>query len=983
MADYHQLVDQLRAFVQSSDQTRNVVLESLASTYAEACVEINQRMGRCHRLLQQGLRSEAIQLADSEPKLLDSLGALDFPERADWDELVQIYELAPAPKLSIEQAQFLNEAYAQEDPLQDLLRVHRRLALQRARITPRIAVMRKLAAQDLANPIWADDLRTFEKARFREVQAEATEAAQVRDIATLSQLLAEIEQQTWIEPPPKALVQALRKIDAQFRGQQTRSMLNDLDARLNDAFAARDPIQGRLARKEWIALTASGPLAPADPIWDRVQPSLSWLEEEDRRDELDHAHEEALSALVFALDDPAHVPSAELERLASAVLQYGRGMPEGIQQRYVSRLRSAEATQERRWRLIFAGAAAGTLLACSLTFYLIRNWARGSDASRAATTINDMIELREIERAGDFLEKLQKADGELLSYPPMIEARQKYQAIKDRDTERALQFDSAIRAVERSPIDQLNPPELETARKLARHQTEKQAISGLLQRRSSALTTERAKREKDVGPRLNAIGRKVAQVQVKVESAGSDNNADSEILDPLDEARRELVNLGPDLPFLGVELQSLASVLGQKIDRTHARLDQRRRQSRLEDELTGAVAFSSTNTPGRIARFANGLDSYIKAFPEDPRSTVFKQTRDEQAIWYDLEAWNALAEHWKDTRSGLSSQEARARAELCGRFVTQHPSFPGTAQVVDYQRYAEAIARRSSVEGSPIANLRHLFSDIFVNRVWMVSVNDDNDVRGKPIVKRYYTTKQPEENRDYYQFSSIISFEGKELSRTIHKERIAYLGLSPQSKVAAHFKPILSDESQLAQWENLMFDLIDGIRRQTDMDPILQVALLRQVVEAAMQGSEPLREALESVKTQVDEPAVDVTVPWMNPEAPRLMASRAEAAQLVQTLPDLALTRKKSLARRAEVEREIARFYRSVGWLVRNADGWRLRSGVAIPLQGDLWVVAPLENKRGQWRKVGIIDGGKPKINTIDDSPLAEGRPVFVIITIL
>jgi hypothetical protein len=102
MADHHQTVDQIRAFVQSNDQTRNSFLDSLASTYAEACIEFNQRMGRCHRLLQQGLRSEAIQLAESEPNLLDSLSALDFPERADWDELVQIYELAAAPKLSID-----------------------------------------------------------------------------------------------------------------------------------------------------------------------------------------------------------------------------------------------------------------------------------------------------------------------------------------------------------------------------------------------------------------------------------------------------------------------------------------------------------------------------------------------------------------------------------------------------------------------------------------------------------------------------------------------------------------------------------------------------------------------------------------------------------------------------------------------------------------------------------------------------------------
>src|ERR1035438_4555504 len=75
MPDYHQIADQIRSFVQASDQTRDGSFDSLASAYSEACVEVNQRMGRCHRLLQQGLRSEAIQLAESEPRLLDAIAA--------------------------------------------------------------------------------------------------------------------------------------------------------------------------------------------------------------------------------------------------------------------------------------------------------------------------------------------------------------------------------------------------------------------------------------------------------------------------------------------------------------------------------------------------------------------------------------------------------------------------------------------------------------------------------------------------------------------------------------------------------------------------------------------------------------------------------------------------------------------------------------------------------------------------------------------
>ena len=245
------------AFLQSTDQTRNPAFDALASAYNEACSEINQRMGRCHRLLQQGLRSEAIQLADSEPRLLDAIAALDFPERADWDTLLQVYDLPSAPKLAVDHAQFLNEAYAQEDPLQELLRTHRRLALQRAPIRSRISTMRKLAAQDSNNPIWNDDLRVFEKARFREIQIEASQAAKDHDLKRLEQLLEEADLQSWVESPPKLLTQALRKAQAQLKGQQTRTALTDLDTRLNEAFEQRDAIRGRIARREWLSLTSA------------------------------------------------------------------------------------------------------------------------------------------------------------------------------------------------------------------------------------------------------------------------------------------------------------------------------------------------------------------------------------------------------------------------------------------------------------------------------------------------------------------------------------------------------------------------------------------------------------------------------------------------------------------------------------------------------------------------------------------------------
>jgi hypothetical protein len=142
MADQRQIVDEIRA--SALGRPARTPARRVASAAGRHRV---QRLGHV-TLLQQGLRSEAIQLAEAEPKLLNVVAALDFPERSEWDDLVQMNQLTPAPMLPIEPARLLNEAYAEEDPLQDLLRRHRRLALQRAPLRSRIGVLRQLAAQD-------------------------------------------------------------------------------------------------------------------------------------------------------------------------------------------------------------------------------------------------------------------------------------------------------------------------------------------------------------------------------------------------------------------------------------------------------------------------------------------------------------------------------------------------------------------------------------------------------------------------------------------------------------------------------------------------------------------------------------------------------------------------------------------------------------------------------------------------------------------
>src|SRR5215510_7754447 len=101
MADYPHIVDDVRSFLQSADQTLSDHLKGLAAAYADACKEANRRLRRCEEFLQKGLRSEAIHLAQTEPDLLDLVAVLDFPERSQWEELLLTYGLPAPPQLML------------------------------------------------------------------------------------------------------------------------------------------------------------------------------------------------------------------------------------------------------------------------------------------------------------------------------------------------------------------------------------------------------------------------------------------------------------------------------------------------------------------------------------------------------------------------------------------------------------------------------------------------------------------------------------------------------------------------------------------------------------------------------------------------------------------------------------------------------------------------------------------------------------------
>jgi hypothetical protein len=341
MTDYRQVVDEIRSHLQGMDQTLSDRLKELAAAYGRVCEACNQRLRRCEEYLSRGLRSEAIQYAQAEPTLLDVVAALEFPERAKFEELLLFYHLPAPPRLQTATAEALNKAYAEEQPLESRLQEHRRLALSRAPLVERLQVMREVAMLDVNNPMWLEDVREFETARVREIEA-ALQAGERPSVERVEALSAEIEQGVWFNRPPERVVRRVREL----KQQRTRDELEVVVEKLHGAMARQDYAGAQPLRDVYQSLTRRVALAPEDPLLRRARRPLNWLLEVEREQSDELEYQTAVAAVEEALDAKAG-PEVVTELYHKAA---GRKMkmPTALKKRYEEY--QAEAYRSRRWR---------------------------------------------------------------------------------------------------------------------------------------------------------------------------------------------------------------------------------------------------------------------------------------------------------------------------------------------------------------------------------------------------------------------------------------------------------------------------------------------------------------------------------------------------------------------------------------------------------------------------------------------------------
>jgi hypothetical protein len=953
--EQQRLIDDIQSLLQSGDPLALDGIGTLAGEYAALCEQANQRLRVCGDLLRQGLRTEALQQADHDPKLVDLVALLDFPDAGNWRALLAAEGIVQPPALLLEVAGEINEAYAIEEPLVDLLRRHRWHALARSPLNKRIGVVRQIAAADPMNLVWIEDLQTFEQARHQQIEQETLHAVKTRDADLLDELEAELREKGWSAVPPPELIQSTAQARARVQAARAAEELEQLARQLNDACSAFNVGWGRTLRSRWRACVKLANLPAGNRVVEMAAPALAWLEEQDQQQQNQEEHDREVAALEAALDHDK--PRAVLERHYHALERLGLGIPLLLDRRYHERIQALTLAATRRNRLLIGVAAACLLLIAGVTGVVIVRQARAQEIASRAAVLQDLLSERKLEEARKYADDLARSHPELAGSAEIQEQQTRLVGLEAKETERRAAFRVALDRAQKAGLERPDDEALREARRLARTDAERLVLlrfEGELQASQQKL---QADRDQQFAAELNAISQELKAFE-------SDQRRSGETpADAVARIGRRLSGLLAGSGLVGGELQQQANLLKSRLDNHTAAQRRRQREVSLLDRVTAAVGNAST--------YRSELENYAKEFPQSPRSLAFQRVvAEEPPLWDGISRWNDAVRQWSSRNlSDLAPQAATALVKEAEPLLADMGDYPQAQGLKDRVAHAQAVASRVAEDGSRIhLRLIEVFNDPAVAGLWMV-----RDKQGR----RYYTKVQPTPLGPRLRVKFLTGFDFAEESVSLAVDQVELNERAPQSVLSEMTIRELTRMTD-SNWEAAFSGILQRLHSDTKLDPILKTVLLRRVVDVACQGSQPLARALETHRQRLNSPELKLDANWLKPGDADATTARIVAEAVVSSLPSPDEIAPQVAKAQAALRQPFAPRYTWTGWLVKDdALGWQCRTRDAHR-PGDLYVVHRPAAGGVAIVKVGELRAGGATLSATDESVLVEGRPVFV-----
>jgi hypothetical protein len=979
MSDYQRAVDELRFAIQSDGEILLQVIElsdtflGLVAAYSDLCSDCNQRLRKCDDALRQGLRSEALHLADVAPNLLDLLGVLDFPERDQLNEILERHNQTKPEPLLVDVAGSLNEAYAIHEPLAALLSQHRLLALARSPFPQRLGVLRSLAELDPESPHWDSDIQEMEQARFVEIESTCRTASAKGDLGVLKLLMNELTTTAWRVAPPAKLVRDLKLRGGQVKRTGARQQLEELAPQLHVAFSALDLALARELRDQWVDAVTAAQLPKNDELSEHVAPVLEWVADEDQREADEKSFQRAIADLERGLEDDT-LSAAALRKLGDNVEKHSQPVPESLSNRFSNRLENLDLSELRHHRMRMIAIVVGFLLVAGSVGFIVYAGNRTRESIEILAAIDTLIVDQKFAEAN----KLFDQHKERATSEDWLAAKKKLADAEQKEHDREVEFAAAIDASNKASSQDAAAPHLKRARELAQTAEEKVAVSKLEGDWRSAHDAEVAKRENEF---RNLIRSATTGLQ-SLDELLTGNGSDEDVASAVSNVSRELVTLNAQKAAVAASLASQATLLETRLNaarKTHADM---KRRVQLLARLTNASHISGIDSASfnKSDEFFETLREYASVFPDDARATGFKTAAESDAAKL-IHAKRRLANSWQPQLWPSVSDRVEQRLQECQAFLKTHPRCPDREVFTKYESVLKSIRRRDQSDDMTDESVKELEITLFSTPL----IASGHAVILKDGKTYYLPEPKTFDSAAPVSFKLISGYQGQtkalgkalKLSDLVQPRTVA----PPQAEIATR---VVKEVRKLKNedWDQYHRDLAKQLLTTNSIDAFLRYFLIVRTLQNASLGNALLAEQLAKPLTALEKHRIDLSVSWMDPGDEAANRARESATEALSDLKPEQLDEawEQSEKQKQALGKLVQAQPMAVGWLDRESDrGWKIRTVWMPDRDFGLYVAMKIGESDDflSWRRIGNATPRQLEINAGREIPVVDGLLVF------
>lgn len=850
------LLQRIDGHLQSPEFINEQLLQEDATSYLKICQEVNRKLLEASRLIDRGLRDDALKLMGNDSEVLTAFEKIDFPYRDEWCDLLDIYGIAAPPKLNIDAAAKVNQTFSVLGDLHGLLKNHRLYALARAPLSARIGVLHSLSLKDDLNPIWDTDLAAFKKVRLQQIGREIERAVESENYQQLQDLKTEMDGPVYTGViDPKLLAIANTALAARTQRERIEVVKATCEE-LQSAYSECDVPRGFEVSDRLEELMSEANVDSSSPIYEEIEPALNWVQSQRNAIAEEKRDRSLIAALESALET-AQTPQP-IEQAYQRALSIGSRLPQALQRRAIERLDSFQLAAKRRMMLIGGSTAAALLVIAGLLGF----WIYSSQREAAAVAFEKTLEQLLAQEKADEVESLiQKQQAHIQSRPVIQASMTKVTSLRTAETNRQSEFEAVLKEFDQDPSPQATIDLIRKLQGLAKTVGDKLKVNEqekIAEKKRLALAS---KKQEELMQQFKAFEKSVEDILDRTTNP-------IELIGQLRSEKLEITKFGNQGVNGSNSVLDMAKQLAKRVDTEVARIEAEMKAEQGISDITSAV--------GNAKEFEDALSDFATKNPSLPLSTSLDvpQRMAEFNInsqWIDL-ALDPVVDSPIQS-SSIASKKWLDKYEAVSTGNTKHC----LASMVNP---VEPLLKKQANVSQAISDLTSLSESRLLDKMYIYP----------HIGARFYSWDAPSESKRNISYISDFSFAEleKEFSGNFKDVILLNVKVAGHSEFGGKLRNLLGKTKE-ATFTTSCFSVLDELNKipSDRIDPIFKLFLYRRLLEKMIPASEPLSLGFGDFGQDLsDDTLIDWDTNWLSVETknPELNQNREKAESILVRL---------------------------------------------------------------------------------------------------